>query len=337
MNATHARAAILAAAILAAAILVGGCERPPESPPGPLTPLDRPAAAEDESEWPRTFNDDLGGEVTLDGPAERVVSIAPGLTEAIFALDAEDRLVGRSDFCYYPPEALKVPSVGGTVNPSVEAVVGLEPDLVLVIRGTPTEVIESLRGAGLNVMAHGPSTLSEVIEDVRALGRYLGIESRADRLADELARRRDAVAGRGRAMLTGGRRPTVLFVVEVEPVFAAGPGSFVHDMIELSGGANVVAGSGGEVSPWPQLSLEAVVDLDPDIIVAALEGHTGEAGALAMLRDRDGWRELTAVQKRRVFDVDPDLMVRSGPRLIDGLERMAEIVRQVAGGEPADG
>lgn len=291
---------------------------PPEvEPPGP-------AAAG----WPRSFTDDLGQTVTLPAPPRRIVSIAPGFTETIFALGEGARLVGRCDFCYYPKEALDVPSVGGMTTPSIEAIVGLAPDLVLAVRGVPPEVTDSLRGAGLKLIALDPQTVDELIASVRTLGRILGAEDRAEALAEEMEARRDAVAARAEEVFGTRPRPSVLFLVGLDPVFAAGPGSFVDDMIRIAGGVNAVAQADGAPGPWPQLSLEAIVDLDPDIIVGALEGH-GEAQEhlLQVLRERSGWRELSAVRQGRVYPVNPDLTVRTGPRIMDGLELLAEIIQ----------
>ncbi|MEA3400356.1 MAG: helical backbone metal receptor [Armatimonadota bacterium] len=319
--------------LLPTLLVCGGCRSAPGGRTEPTeAPPDTAAKTAQAGEWPRTFTDDLGAEVTLPAAPQRVVSLAPGFTEAIFAMGADDRLVGRSDFCYFPSQALELPSVGSLISPSIEKIVGLEPDLVLVIRGTPRDVVQSLRDAGVPVIARSLEDLDEVITSMRDLGRYLGIEDRADALAGKLQTRREAVAERSAEVFADARRPDVLFVVEVEPVFAAGPGCFVDDMIRIAGGMNAAAEAAGETgSPWPQLSLEAVVDADPDVIVASLEGHVDEpGGALATLRQRTGWRELTAVREGRVFEADPDLMVRAGPRLIDGLERLAEIIHGVA-------
>lgn len=319
------------ATLLVALAMLPGCPRAPAPAPPPDLAPQEPSSAEVPSDWPRTFTDARGVEVTLDRPARRVVSISPGLTETVFALDAGDRLVGRSDFCYYPPEALDVSSVGGIVNPSIEAIVGLEPDLVLVVRGTPLEVIDSLRAAGLAVITHDPVTIEDVIGAVRDVGTYLGLGERADELAEELEQRIQAV--KERALTLRDTAPSILFIVGIDPVFAAGEGSMVDDLIETAGGVNAAAiAQNGRTGPWPELSLEAVVELDPDVILAALEGHTGETNALALLREMGGWRELSAVRGERVIDVDPDPMVRAGPRIIDGLEKMSEIIHEISGG-----
>jgi len=164
---------------------------------------------------------------------------------------------------------------------------------------------------------------------VRTIGAILGAEQRAEALAEEMQARRDAVSARAQEVFAMRPRPSVLFLVGLDPVFAAGPASFVDDMIRVAGGTNVVAQAGGDPGPWPQLSLEAIVDLDPDIIVAALEGHgEQQERLLPVLRERSGWRELTAVRDGRAYPVDPDLTVRTGPRIMDGVDILAAIIQQ---------
>jgi len=278
--------------------------------------------------WPRTFTDDLGAQVTLERAPERVVSVAPDLTEIIFAIGEGQRLVGVSDFCDYPPEAADKEKVGNLTGPSVETILSLQPDLVLVVRGVSSEVIDSLRAAGIKVVGKDPGSLAEVIEMVREVGRMLGGESAAGKLAGEMAARRRQVEERAAEYVRRQGRPRVLFLISLEPVFVAGPGSFANDLIRLAGGQNVVGEGGEEVNrPWPQYSLEKIVAQDPDLIIAALDGHTEQAGSLAERMSKDpGWQGLKAVQQGRVHEVDPDLFLRVGPRLLDGLEELADIV-----------
>ncbi|MGD9497707.1 MAG: ABC transporter substrate-binding protein [Armatimonadota bacterium] len=302
-------------------------------------PLPQAGELEEEGGWPRAFVDDLGAEVRLLGPARRVVSLAPGFTETIFAIGAGDLLVGRTDFCDEPPAALEVPSVGGIVNPSLEMIVSLEPDLVLVIRGTPIDVIESLRRAGLPVIARDTHTLAEALAMVRDIGAYLGRQGPADALADGLQTRMDAVVAAARSRFARRPPPSVLLVTSLDPVFAAGPSSLVGDMIAAVGAVNAAAAPDARgAGLWPQLSLEAVVERDPDIIVLATEGHEGEpTRSAAPIAKLSGWRELSAVRRGQVWRIDPDLVSRSGPRVLDGLEQLASIVETWARESDADG
>lgn len=325
--------AVVIAAI--AVLMVGGCPEPDTEPSLPVEDTQPPAAAD----WPRTFTDALGEEVTLQQPPQRVVCLSTGFTEAIFAMGAGDRLVGRVIFAEYPPEVLEVPSVGGMIDPSLEAIAELEPDLLLTERGTPQDVIESIRRAGVPVLAQDPKSVDEVLWCIREIGRYLGVEDDANALADQLEARAEAATERGNAIASGEGRPSVLFVVSIEPVFVAGTGHFVDDMIDRAGALNA-ATLMDETSQdqWPSLSLEAIVELDPDIVVIAmmLEEELSEVGGVEAFADRPGWSELPAVKEGRIYTINPDWAVRAGPRLFDAMEQMVEIVESGLSGEPID-
>ena len=318
------RAASIAIMCTIAPFALSGCPGTPGAAPE-IPPADHAAPT---AGWPRTFTDDLGAEVTLHEPPTRVVSLAPGFTETLFAIGAGDRVVGRTDFCDEPPAAVDVESVGGLVTPSIEKIVSLEPDLVLVIRGTPADVIDALRRAGLPVIARDTDTLSEALAGIRDVGRYLGMESEADALADALEARRDAVAQRTEELFAARARPEVLVLVSIDPIFAAGDASLAGDIIAIAGGENAAGGPAlADAGPWPQLGLEAIVDRDPDVIVLAWEHHqASEALSAEELAQTPGWRELSAVQRGEVSEIDPDLLSRSGPRLLDGLEQLAGFI-----------
>ncbi|MGI5819340.1 MAG: ABC transporter substrate-binding protein [Armatimonadota bacterium] len=318
-----------------ALLMIAGC---PPAPP-PMTP-EEPSPSDELDGWPRTFTDALGEEVTLEQPPRRIVSLSTGFAEAIFAMGAGERLVGRVTFADYPPEIQQVPAVGGMIDASLEAIVAQEPDLVLTVRGTPREVVDSIRRAGIPVIARDPTSIDEVIECIRDIGRYLGIEEDADELADGLSTRVEAVRERGDALASGQGRPSVLFVVGLDPVFVAGPEHFVDDMIFQAGGINAGALVTGEsAGQWPSLSMEAVVELSPDIVVIAMmdQEDWAEIDDGRRLADQPGWGRLSAVEGGRVFTLDPDLAVRAGPRLIDALEQMAEIIEDAVAGGPRDG
>ncbi|MFP4248226.1 MAG: ABC transporter substrate-binding protein [Armatimonadota bacterium] len=320
--------------VVTATALLTGC---PSEPPPPAA--DPPEPSDEAPEWPRTFTDAMGEQITLEAPPERVVSLSTGFTEAIFAMGAGDLLVGRVSFADYPPEARDVPSVGGVTDPSLEAIVEQEPDLVLTVRGTPKDVVKSIRRAGIPVIARDPISIEEVLDCIRDIGRYLDVEEDADELADNLAARVEEAAERGNALAVGQGRASTLFVVGLNPVFVAGEGHFVDDMIWTAGGINaatlVEGGNGGQ---WPSLSLETVVELDPDIVVVAmmLEEDLGEMDGIEALSDQPGWKDLSAVEREHVYTINPDTALRAGPRLVDALERMVEIIEDAIGGGPGD-
>lgn len=331
------------ATFLTALALLTGCAREepsPITPPGPAPEVQQSEQTDAASDWPRTFSSALGEEVRLETPPERVISLSTGFTEAIFAMGAEELLVGRVTFADYPPETSEVPTIGDMISPSLEAIVEKEPDLVLTVRGTPRDVLDSIRRAGVPVIARDPTSVDEVVACIRALGRYLGRESDANELADGLAARAGAVEEKGKALATGQGRPSVLFIVGLDPVYVAGEEHFVDDMIEKAGGINaatLVDGINGD--QWLNLSMEAVVEVNPDVIVVAMM-HKEDWEAIdpaGVFEGKPGWEDLSAVRGGRVYKINPDIAVRAGPRLFDAMEQMEQILRDAVGGGPGDG
>ncbi len=256
--------------------------------------------------------DDAGRTIRLARPARRIVSLVPSVTESIVALGQAGRLVARTD--YDPgPWLADLPSVGGGVDPSAEALVALDPDLVIAWR--------SARGGGFRdlLLSVGVPVYSASIEDTTdvfrtfdRLGELLGVPRAANRLASEL---RDSLAAVA-ADRPASRRPTVLFTLLGSPPRTAGPGTFVAQMLDVAGGRLAFPELGERC---PEVSLEAVVERQPEILVVPVSPGTD---AHALLAGRPGWRDLEAVRKGRVVGVDADLFSRPGPRLAEAAREL---------------
>jgi len=277
--------------------------------------------------------DALGVEVRLASPARRVVSLAPNLTEIVCLVGGEGQLVGVTDFCKYPPQVRSKPKVGGVINPSLERVLALRPDLLLVARGTDLRIIERMRKSGVPVYAADPKSVREVIGLVRAVGHLLGRDAEADAAARKLEARLAALTSKQPAR---GRRPKALAVVELEPLFVAGSGSFLDDLLRLAGLENAARGE----QPWARWSSERVLNADPDLILVVC-AHGALGGADSGLRDRlmarAPWRTLRAVKAGDVYSVTDDFVTIPGPRLLDGLEQVVSIRRAYERGLVARG
>ncbi len=269
-----------------------------------------------------TFTDGLGREVKLDGPAQRVVTLAPSLTELLFAVGAGSQVVGRDDFSDYPAEALNVASIGSTFGDlNTEAIVALEPDLVLAAEINTPEQVKALEDLGITVYyLKNPVTFAEMYEQVKLVGQFTGHEDEAEALAESLSARVDAVA---EAVANLTEKPTVFYEIDgTDPAkpWTTGPGTFMDTMITVAGGVNI----GGVLSDsYAQISVEEVVLQDPDFIVLgdALYGVTAESVA-----ERAGWGDLTAVKEGNIIAFDDNLASRPGPRLVDGLEELLKIL-----------
>jgi iron complex transport system substrate-binding protein len=268
-----------------------------------------------------TVRDMHGREIVLAAPPQRIISLVPSATETIFALGGEDRLVGRTDFCDYPPAARAKTSVGGMINPSLEAIVALKPDLVIVTSsGNSEETFKRLARLKIPVYQVGAERMAEVKDVTRRLAALTGREAAVVPLLDAVDRRvaavRDAVKAHG--------RPRVLYVLWPDPLIVPGRRALVTELIDIAGGDSLTA---ADADDYPRYSLEAAVAKSPEVIVLA--NHGSRSGPIAL----DRWRRLTslpAIKTGRVHSVDGNLMHRYGPRVLDGLDQLARAIHPEA-------
>jgi iron complex transport system substrate-binding protein len=299
------RAVRVLGALLAALALVGmACaqERQP-----------RPRSEDTSGGFPVTLTDDEGVEATLEAVPERIVTFAPSHTEILFALGLGDRVVGVSGpFDDFPAEATDIPEVAGAggVEPNVEQVLALEPDLLLTafIGG---EWKERLRDLEIPVFTTLAASLDDTLEDIETVGRLTGAGSRAEALVADMADRA--------ATIEAGTEEGTTCFLDLGDLFTVGPGSLEFDLLERAGCDPVTAGA---EEPYPQWSAEQLVRDDPDVYLVG-EGVRAEAATSG-----PGVRDLTAVREGRVHEVDSDLISRPGPRVVDGLEELAAIMNE---------
>lgn len=292
----------------------------PATEPAPTTTA-LPTQAPPPEPTPIVITDGTGHELTLDAPAQRIVSLAPSNTEFLFAVGAGGQVVGRDDFSDYPEEALAVESIGNTYGElNVEAIVGLEPDLVLTADITPPEQIQALEDVGLTVfIVSNPEDFSDLFDRVRMIGTLTGHGDQAESLAADMQQRYQTVTG-----AVADAEPVSLFyeVDGSDPTapWTTGSGTFQTLMFELAGGENIAT----EIEGWGQFSLESIVVSDPQVIIFG--GGPFVPTTVESLKARAGWGDISAVQNDRVHEVNTDLIDLPGPRLVEGLEQVAQIL-----------
>lgn len=281
-----------------------------------------PAATDPAPEATLRVTDGLGREITLDEPAERIVSLAPSNTEILFAIGAGKQVVGRDEFSDYPAEAQSVETVGGSMGQySTEAIVALEPDLVLAAEINPPELVRQLEDLGLTVYyLKNPTTLEEMYENLDTIGHLTG--HNVTGLVDSLKSRVAAVDEKI-AQVT--EKPVVFYEIDASDAskpFTYGPGTFGDLLIARAGGTNFSTAA-GVMDPYPQVSLEQIVAADPDLIVLgdSMWGVTAES-----VKARAGWENIAAVRDDQIYPFDDNLVSRPGPRLVDGLEQLAKLL-----------
>jgi iron complex transport system substrate-binding protein len=271
--------------------------------------------------WGQPVVDDLGVAVELKQPPARLVSLAPSNTELLFALDLGPKVVGVTDYCNFPPAAQKVQKVAGYSNLNLEQIVAVAPDLVLAARGNDLEGIAALRAASIPVFSLDIQSVEGLIESTGRLGRLTGAQEAAGRLQEEWRGRLAKVRAR---VDSRAARPRVMWGFFGEPVYTAGAGTLIDDLIRAAGGANVGSQAPGA---WPAVNLETILSWAPEVLLAASMADTLTIGQeVARLRSLKGWQELPAVREGRVYHLDPDWLTRPGPRALLALEELAKLL-----------
>jgi iron complex transport system substrate-binding protein len=297
--------------ILLLSLVLAGC--------GPAaSPTTSPTATPE----PVSIQDGLDRQVTLNGPAKRIVSLAPSNTEILFAIGAGGQVVGRDELSDYPVQVKELPSVGGSwSNYDYEKILSLNPDLVLAGEINTEEQVQSLEALGVPVFyLKNPTTLEGIYENLQIVGRLSGHGEEAVTLTESLQERVRAVEEKIAPLSYA---PTVFYELDgSEPAkpWTAGPGTFIDMLIGKAGGINIASNLG---SSWAQISLEELLVSDPQIILLgdAAYGITPESVA-----QRAGWDGLQAVKNGQILVFDDNLVSRPGPRLVDGLEALAKLL-----------
>ncbi len=257
------------------------------------------------------MKDDRGAVVRLPSEPRRVVSLAPSMTEIVFLLGRESALVGTTRYCDFPPAARKLPKVGGISDPDVERIVSATPDLVLCTSdGNPREKVEAIEGMRIRAFCAAPQDLAGIFDSIERIGALLGVPSEGKRQAGVL-RRRASLARRP----ASGKAPRVLFVVSTNPVIAAGRGTFMDELIRLSGGVNASVRLG---TRYPRLSTEDLLAAAPDVILVA-----SMVGVDRFKPEVTRWKQVPAFRDGAVDYVDGDIVTRPGPRMVDALETVS--------------
>jgi iron complex transport system substrate-binding protein len=252
-------------------------------------------------------------------PPRRIISLAPNTTEILFALGLGDRVVGVTSFCDYPEEAKKRPKIGGMSNPSLEAVLRLRPDIVVMTTdGNPKEFAERLKSMRINTYVFTARRLSELPQGVKELGVALGVKEKAEHFAADYEA---ALTGfKKRHSKSGMNKRKVLFILWPDPLIAAGPGTVIDDAITLTDGENIAART---TAVYPKFSIEEIIRSSPDTIFIG-KGKGMEKGTDGLLRRL---RRVPAVMQKRVFYVGDELY-RLGPRTIKGIEDLSRIMAE---------
>ena len=258
----------------------------------------------------REISDDLGRKIRIPEKIERAVSLAPNLTESIFAVGAGDRLVGVTSFCNYPADASVIQKVGDTISPNMETIVALKPNIVFVSTASQIETFtKTLENQNIAVYVTNPKNLGGVLSNLKQLGDILGTSAQAENLISDLQKRITAVENK----VKGVSQTKVFVQISKEPLFTIGKESFLTEIIERAGGVSVTK---NVETAYPKLSKETALALNPEAIILSDSDDNKEPNEV--------FKNSPALQNDRVFKINADLLSRPAPRIVDALERIAK-------------
>jgi iron complex transport system substrate-binding protein len=273
----------------------------------PVTPAPTPVY--------REVTDETGRTVRIPQPVRRIVSLAPSLTETVYALGLQDSLVGDTDYCDYPPDAQKKTKVGGAINPSLEQIATLHPDLVLVTKSfNRLETVNALDGLGISSYATDPHTVEEIMTSTKKLADVLGSPDAGVSVAEDMQRHLATLHQRIGALPA----KHVLFIVWTQPLISIGKNTFIADALRRAGAVSIVDSE----QDWPQISLEEIARLQPEFLVFASSHSETTPRELDVLATLPGWSIVDAVTNRR-YAVISDAVNRPAPRIVSAIEDLA--------------
>ena len=258
------------------------------------------------------IKDDTSQEVRLKGPAKRIITLAPHAAESLFAAGAGDKLVGTVDYSDYPLEAKKLPRVGGYSRIDLEAVAALKPDLVIAWEsGNNMTQVDKLRALGLTVYVSQPNTIQNIANQLEKIGQLAGTEATANAAAERFSKRLETI----REANAGKPKVRVFYQIWKSPLMTVGGPQIISDAIKICGGENVF----GQLKQMaPNVTVESVLEADPEAIIATGMGDARPE----WLHDWDKWTRMTAVKRNNLFHINPDIMQRHTPRILDGTEKL---------------
>ena len=258
---------------------------------------------------------------TIPKAPKRIISLAPSNTEILFALELGGRVVGVSGFCDFPAAARKKEKIGDFMSPNLEKILLLKPDLVLAGGGVQKDLAVKLSAMGIPTLTFYPKNINEMLMDIVLIGKAAGKGQEALLYIEKLKTRMEEVKNRAGKI---NKKPKVYFEIWSQPFTTAGKGSFVEELITLAGGVNIFSQTD---KTFPEISGEEIIKRDPEIIITAYMEKKGRMKK--EIAKRSGWGNIIAVKESRIYDdLDPDILLRSGPRLVDGLEALSAIFLQ---------
>jgi iron complex transport system substrate-binding protein len=270
---------------------------------------------------PVSYVDQIGRSITLQGVPQRIVSLAPSNTEILFSLGLEDKIVGVSEYCDYPPAAKEKPNIGGYSTADVEKIVAAEPDVIFAEDMHVSEIVPALENLGQTVVVIDPRTLDEVMDSFKLIGDITGTSEKAAEIVDNLQARIKKITDKT-SDLTTDQRPRVFYVMWHDPLMTVGSDTRINELIKIAGGVNLFEDTQG----YPMIDLETLVDRNPQVLIAGTGMGEGADAPFTFIKTETRLAETDARKNGQVFEINTDLTGRPTERMIDALEQLAAMI-----------
>jgi len=247
---------------------------------------------------------------------QRFISLSPAATEILFALGLKDEIIADTTFCNFPEEAKKLPKVGTFSEPNIEKILSLKPDIIFTTGLEQAPSVARLQSLGLKVIVSDPKNIFEFFASIMQIGKATSREEAAGLLIETMQKRIDAIKSQV-AMIPQDKRPKVFIEIWHDPIMTAGPNSIVNEILTIAGANNIAYDAN---RPYSRFSAEAIIQRNPDVIIL---GYMAKKNTKDLVSKRLGWKNINAIKNNRVIsDIDPDLILRPSPRIVEGIEEI---------------
>jgi len=274
------------------------------------------------ADFPVTIEDDLGEKVELTEKPEKIISMAPSMTEMLYSLGLGDRVIGVTNYADYPKEATQNQKIGSVTDPNVEKIVSLKPDLVLAAAINKMEYVEKLKSLGIKVAGFNPTNIEETLSTMNKVGEISGEKYLAKELTKKMRGQLTEIEELVAEKLKENERPDVFYEIWHDPLTTAGEGTFIDDLIHTAGGRNLGALAEGS---WPQFDMETMLVENPEVYISS---HHSSAHTFTKegLKERPNYSALNAVKNDRIYFIEQNLVTRPSPRIILGLKDLVKSI-----------
>ncbi len=270
--------------------------------------------------YPITVVDDFGFRVTIDRKPERIVSLSPSNTENLFALSLRDEIVGVTDYCNFPPEALNKTKIGGFTTINIEKILQLNPDLVVASYGNGQQNVETMKNLGLKVIAFNPKSIKDIERNILLLGKITGKEREAMEIVEFMEKKVNESRNDFKI------KPRVMHILWHDPIWVSGSNTFIDEIIKIAGGENVFS----DLDGWKIVSKEDIISRNPDVILISSGSGMGGKGENYIYEWVVRELDIDAVKKGHVYVIDADIISRPSYRIVFALDNVSTILRDVA-------